>query len=63
MLLADLQRGLPVEQLTAGNPVVLHLTQDSRDVVAGSLFVARVGARVDGHDRIAEAVADRKSVV
>lgn len=57
MLLADLQRGLPVEQLTAGNPVLLHLTQDSRDVVPGSLFVARVGTRVDGHNSIAEAVA------
>ena len=57
MRLADLQRGLSVEQLTAGDPAVLHLTQDSREVVAGSLFVARSGARADGHDRIAEAIA------
>ena len=57
MLLAELQRGLRMEQLTPGNPAVLHLTHDSREVVAGSLFVARVGARVDGHARIEEAVA------
>ena len=57
MLLAELQRGLRMEQLAPGNPAVLHLTHDSREVVAGSLFVARVGARVDGHARIEEAVA------
>ncbi len=57
MLLTELQRGLRMEQLTPGNPAVLHLTHDSREVVAGSLFVARVGARVDGHARIEEAVA------
>lgn len=57
MLLAELQRGLRMEQLTLGNPAVLHLTHNSREVVAGSLFVARVGARTDGHARIEEAVA------
>ncbi|MFD1933373.1 MULTISPECIES: UDP-N-acetylmuramoyl-tripeptide--D-alanyl-D-alanine ligase [Nonomuraea] len=31
---------------------------DSRDVVPGGLFVATVGARVDGHDYAAKAVAD-----
>ena len=42
--------------------VVTSACADSRDAIAGSLFVAIVGARVDGHDYIDEA-RDRGAVV
>lgn len=41
------------ETLVTGPPTV-----DSREVVPGGLFAATVGARVDGHDYAANAVAD-----
>ena len=56
MRLADLLVGLPLEPLGGGGAEVTALTHDSREVVPGSLFVARVGARTDGHDRIADAI-------
>lgn len=37
---------------------VTHVTADSREVGPGSLFVALAGERVDGHDFVAQAVAD-----
>ena len=49
--LADLLRGVPVLKLTGPDDVqVAHVTRDSREVRPDSLFVAVVGASVDGHD-------------
>lgn len=42
--------------------VVTSACADSRDAIPGSLFVAIVGARVDGHDYVAEA-RERGAVV
>lgn len=61
MTLAEIARvldarldGVPdPETLVTGPPTV-----DSREVVPGGLFAAAVGARVDGHDYAANAVAD-----
>jgi UDP-N-acetylmuramoyl-tripeptide--D-alanyl-D-alanine ligase len=40
-----------------GTRLVTHVTIDSRQAVAGSLFVPLPGERTDGHDHIAPAVA------
>jgi UDP-N-acetylmuramoyl-L-alanyl-D-glutamate--2,6-diaminopimelate ligase len=42
-----------------GNPATLvsSITVDSRRVEAGALFVCLVGARADGHDHVADAIA------
>jgi UDP-N-acetylmuramoyl-L-alanyl-D-glutamate--2,6-diaminopimelate ligase len=54
-LLADLSlRGLSSRRLTPPelDPVLTSITQDSRDVPPGSLFVAISGMRTDAHDFI-----------
>jgi UDP-N-acetylmuramoyl-tripeptide--D-alanyl-D-alanine ligase len=48
------QCDIPDPDVRVTGPVV----KDSRDVVPGSLFTAFTGARVDGHDFAARAVAD-----
>jgi UDP-N-acetylmuramoyl-tripeptide--D-alanyl-D-alanine ligase len=50
---------IPDPQATVTGPVV----KDSRDVVPGALFVAFVGARVDGHDFARQVVDDGAAAV
>jgi UDP-N-acetylmuramoyl-L-alanyl-D-glutamate--2,6-diaminopimelate ligase len=57
-LLADLAlRGVPARRLTASelDPEIEDLSQDSRSVPAGGLFVAVSGMRTDAHELIGEA--------
>ena len=42
-------------QVTGIEPAIASVTNDSRDVIVSSLFVAFVGERVDGHDYVAQA--------
>ncbi|HEY8739427.1 MAG TPA: UDP-N-acetylmuramoyl-L-alanyl-D-glutamate--2,6-diaminopimelate ligase [Candidatus Dormibacteraeota bacterium] len=59
-LLADLsRRGLPSRRLSPPglDPEITGITQDSREVPAGSLFVAISGMRTDAHDFIADVAA------
>lgn len=62
MILQELLSPLGVYRCVGSDHIeIKHLTSDSREVTAGSLFVAMSGARVDGHDFLAEAV--RKGAV
>lgn len=63
MLLSQLLTGVG-EAVVHGDPhvEVRHLTRDSREVVAGSVFVAIAGARVDGH-RYVPALSEAAAVV
>ncbi len=55
--LEDLVGGLrTVRRLNASDPVVTSLTQDSREVGPGTVFVAVRGEKADGHRFIAGAV-------
>lgn len=60
MQLTDLIQGLPVRlALPAGGAASLRicdLTEDSRTVVPGSLFIARAGAKADGRGFVAQAL-------
>lgn len=57
MKLQDLMRGLPFIQIhNETNPDVIDLQFDSRRVGVGSLFVAIVGAKGDGHQFLAAAI-------
>ncbi|MEX2502543.1 MAG: Mur ligase domain-containing protein, partial [Trueperaceae bacterium] len=60
MRLRDLiRRALPGRADAADrlpDTVVTDVVQDARRAVPGSLFVARTGARFDGHDFVADAV-------
>ena len=59
-LLADLSlRGLSPQRLTpeALDPEITGITQDSREVPAGSLFVAISGMRTDAHEFIPQVAA------
>lgn len=49
--------GLPADG-GAGAPVYAGVSTDSRTVTPGALYVALVGERFDGHDFVAEAVAN-----
>lgn len=58
MMLSELFAGEPVRRMDGGGDVrVCDLTEDSRTVVPGSLFVARRGATDDGSRYAAQAVA------
>jgi UDP-N-acetylmuramoyl-L-alanyl-D-glutamate--2,6-diaminopimelate ligase len=64
MNLSDLIAGLPVRPVGARTPDrpplalrVCDLTEDSRTVVPGSLFIARVGTKSDGRKFVQDAVA------
>ena len=63
MTLAEVA-GVVGGRIVDGDPdiVVTSACADSRDAIPGSLFVAIVGARVDGHDYVAEA-RERGAVV
>src|SRR5258708_12243787 len=57
-LLADLAlRGVRSRRLTAAelDPEITEVSQDSRSVTPGALFVAIPGMRVDAHDLVADA--------
>jgi UDP-N-acetylmuramoyl-L-alanyl-D-glutamate--2,6-diaminopimelate ligase len=59
-LLADLAlRGVPFRRLTRAelDPEITELSQDSRSVPDGGLFVAVSGMRTDAHDLVGDAVA------
>ena len=54
--------GLPVENIT-GDPDILGITEDSRRVESGFLFVAISGVRFDGINYLQEAVRRGASAV
>src|SRR5260370_38001285 len=57
-LLADLAlRGVRSRRLTTAelDPEISEVSQDSRTVTPGSMFVAVPGMRVDAHDLVADA--------
>jgi UDP-N-acetylmuramoyl-L-alanyl-D-glutamate--2,6-diaminopimelate ligase len=54
MRLSDLARGFDI---TGGNPDVTGLTEDSRRIRPGMLFVAVRGTALDGHAYVGDAVA------
>lgn len=57
MQLSKLTAGLPVSRGSgAGDPVITDLTEDSREVIPGSLFIARAGMNADGRRFAASAV-------
>jgi murE/murF fusion protein len=57
MRLEQLLAGLPLQQLSPGNPEITNLQVDSRAVGPGSLFMAREGWFIDSHQYIAAAIA------
>ena len=57
MRLEQLLEGLPLQQLSAGNPDITNLQVDSRAVGPGSLFMAREGWFIDSHQYIPAAIA------
>jgi len=57
MRLSDLCKALPVRcQLQEGDPDILRIVADSRQVEPGDLFVAVAGLHVDGHQFIPQAI-------
>jgi UDP-N-acetylmuramoyl-tripeptide--D-alanyl-D-alanine ligase len=61
--IAQLSHGVVSDLADPAAPVTGPVVVDSRRVCSGSLFVAVSGARVDGHDFVAQAVADGAPVV
>jgi UDP-N-acetylmuramoyl-L-alanyl-D-glutamate--2,6-diaminopimelate ligase len=57
MRLEQLLEGLPLQQVSAGNPDITNLQVDSRAVGPGSLFMAREGWFIDSHQYIPAAIA------
>lgn len=57
MKLKDILKGIECRLQGPAEVEVKDLQFDSRKVTAGTLFVAQVGTKVDGHDFIARAVA------
>ncbi len=57
MKLLDLLKGLDIKSIsTDGNPDIIQIAYDSRQVAPGALFVAIPGIKTDGHLYIAAAV-------
>lgn len=56
MRVTDAIAGLPIEASAAANPELTGITQDSRFVEEGYLFVALVGKRFDGREFIPDAI-------
>jgi len=63
MMLYELLNGVDYGLTAGGNTDILHITEDSRTVSAGSLFVCHVGLHVDGHDFIPAAIANGVSAI
>jgi UDP-N-acetylmuramoyl-tripeptide--D-alanyl-D-alanine ligase len=61
--IAQLSHGVVSDLADPAAPVTGPVVVDSRRVSNGSLFVAVSGARVDGHDFVAQAIADGAPVV
>ncbi len=57
MFLHDLLASLPALELPASNPEISSLVYDSRQVRAGSLYIAQPGLHFDGHDFIPAAIS------
>lgn len=57
MKLKDILKGIECRLQGSADVEVKDLQFDSRKVTVGTLFVAQVGTKVDGHDFIAKAVA------
>ena len=57
MRLSEVMAGTGARGALADDPDIVRVTGDSREVVAGTLFCALPGARVDGHAFAREAVA------
>lgn len=56
MRVSDVIRGLPIDNPANGNPDVTGITQDSRFVKEGYLFVALVGQQFDGRAFVPDAL-------
>ena len=61
MLLSELLKSSKLyfsstNEVDYSNIEVKDITRDTRQVVEGSLFIAVIGVKVDGHDLIDEAV-------
>lgn len=56
--LSDLLSKIAVEEFSQKDSEVTEIVYDSREVKNGSLFICLTGANVDGHDFIAEALAN-----
>ena len=56
MRVSDVIQGLPIEKSSNGNPDVTGITQDSRFVKEGYLFVALVGQQFDGRAFVPDAL-------
>jgi len=63
MLLHDILQGVAYTEHRGGNPDIIHITEDSRKVSVGSLFICHVGLHLDGHDYIPAAVAQGVSAI
>lgn len=63
MKLKDILKGIGCRLQGSADVEVKDLQFDSRKVTAGTLFVAQVGTKVDGHDFIARAVASGAAAV
>ena len=61
MKLNELIAGLDVQRMdaSAGDPVVGAVTEDSRRVEPGTLFLARTGLMSDGRQYVEEAIRGR----
>ncbi|MBK9176184.1 MAG: UDP-N-acetylmuramoyl-L-alanyl-D-glutamate--2,6-diaminopimelate ligase [Flavobacteriales bacterium] len=63
-LLKDILYGVPIEQVEGSTNIAIEqVAFDSRNVSQLSVFVAVRGTKVDGHDFIAQAIADGASAV
>ncbi|MFQ5419535.1 MAG: UDP-N-acetylmuramoyl-tripeptide--D-alanyl-D-alanine ligase [Anaerolineae bacterium] len=58
LTLGHFLKTLTAYEPTGTEPKLSTVVMDSREVVAGGLFVAYAGERVDGHDYVADAFAD-----
>ena len=63
MKLKDILKGIECRLQGSADVEVKDLQFDSRKVTVGTLFVAQVGTKVDGHDFIARAVASGAAAV
>ena len=68
MLLSEILRNSNLDY-TATNEIdytkisVIDITRDTRQVIEGSLFIAVIGLKVDGHDLINDAIEKGAKVI